>query len=366
MQAAENKPVREFRSLKVGEMRADQEGDKQYLSGYAATYNTLSGDLGWGMRELILPGAFARAVKEKQDVRHLINHDANLVLGRTASGTTELSEDAKGLKFRTLLPDTSYARDLFASVSRGDVDECSFGFMAIRTSWIEEPDPENPDYPRDVRQLEDVDLFDVSTVTYPAYPNTKTSAERSLFPDGVPVEIRSRQEQRDAKDGDPCACACTECVGGDCEDCTNLDCDDENCRCATSRAARMKRDNPKPTQKSKRVDGEDLTRDAFLLVGDPLETKSWKLPVKFTDAAKVSTQLRNNLCRFNSLTGFTPEATAAAWTALVAKCKEHGVGVSDEAIRSRLTPEQIYDFEKDEIDERTRRRLREIEIEMSL
>lgn len=338
---------REFRSLKVGELRADKTEDgKRYLSGYAATYNTLSGDLGWGMRERILPGAFARALREKQDVKHLINHDPNFVLGRTTSGTTDLSEDSKGLKFRTLVnEDDPFATSLFSKVQRGDINECSFGFIAKRTSWIEEPDPENPDYPRDVRQLEDVDLFDVSTVTYPAYPNTNTQAERSLFPDGVPAEIRSKikPEHRASTNAD-CACKCAECMDGDCEECSNDSCDDKNCRCADERSR-----VPKPPIKTKRVDGEDLRSDCFLIVGDPLETKSWKIPVKFATPEKTAAHLRNNLNRFNDLKDVSDEVRPAAWLKLIGLCVAQGVDASDPALRSRLTAEQIYDFEKDQL-----------------
>ena len=81
--------TRETRSLKAPEFRADSEGGKHYLRGYAARYDVLSEDLGYGLRERILPGAFKRAIKEGQDVRHLVNHDPSLILGRTSAGTPE-------------------------------------------------------------------------------------------------------------------------------------------------------------------------------------------------------------------------------------------------------------------------------------
>jgi len=352
--------VREFRSLKARELRAETASDgKRYLNGYAALYNSLSDDLGWGMRERIIPGAFTRALTEKQDVRHLINHDPNLVLGRTKAGTTELSEDGKGLKFRTLMPDCGYANDLFESVSRGDIDECSFGFMAVRTAWIEEPDPDDEKVQRTVRELHDVDLFDVSTVTYPAYPGTSTTVERSLFPDGVPLEIRSRLEKRDDEASGVCQCDCSECQAGDCADCSNADCEDENCRCMDNRAARATK------KKTKRVDGEDLTADCFLIVGDPDDTSTWKLPWKFSTDEKTKSHLQNALARFNQLKGVSQEDKDAAWKQLVKLCKEHGIDVSEESsLRARLTPEQIYDFDQDTIGARARARA--VEIEASL
>lgn len=351
--------VREFRSLRARELRAETAKDgKRYLSGYAALYNNLSEDLGWGMRERIIPGAFTRALKEKQDVRHLINHDPNLVLGRTKAGTTELSEDSKGLKFRTLMPDCGYANDLFESVSRGDIDECSFGFMAVRTAWIEEPDPDDEKVQRTIRELHDVDLFDVSTVTYPAYPGTSTMVERSLFPDGVPAEIRSRIQHRDDK-GDTCGCDCPECQDDDCENCSMEDCDDAVCRangCPMQDDDRSLREKDK--KKTKRVDGEDLTADCFLIVGDPEDTSTWKLPWKFSTEEKTKTHLQNALARFNQLKNVSQEDKDKAWKKLVQLCKEHDIEVSEESsLRSRLTPDQLYDLEKDLILARAKVRL---------
>ena len=115
-------------------------GKPPILRGYAAVFAALSGDLG-GWRERISKGAFARAIREGQDVRHLLNHNPSLVLGRTRAGTTVLSEDAQGLHFRTELPATNYARDLAVSVGRGDVDESSFRFRCRDESWTREPDP---------------------------------------------------------------------------------------------------------------------------------------------------------------------------------------------------------------------------------
>lgn len=299
----------EVRSFRARELRADKTDDgKQYLSGYAATFNVLSEDL-WGMRERVMPGAFARALTEKQDVRHLKNHDPNLVLGRTVAGTLELSEDTKGLKFRTLLPNTTYAMDLAESVRRGDIDECSFGFTAVRTVWIEEPDPNDPERQRTIRELHDVDLFDISTVTYPAYPNTSASMERSLralFPDGVPGEVQ-----------------------------------DHNPRLRQLPNERAKR-------KTKRVDGEDLTADCFLIVGDVNDTSTWKLPWKFSTEEKTKSHLQNALARFDQLKDVSEEDKKKAWSKLVKLAKKHGIEVSADEEKSWLNfTRRDFDYDGD-------------------
>lgn len=187
-------PTGPERRFLASAMRCEQRSDgTRYLVGHAANYNVLSSDLG-GWKERIMPGAFTRAIRERQDVRHTINHNPNLVLGRTAAGTTTLREDSQGLAFRTVLPSTSYAKDLVESVTRGDVNECSFTFHAVRQAWLNEPDPEDRSRTLAVRELHDVNLIDVSTVTYPAYPGTNTdlrSQWNRMFPHGIPAEVRS-------------------------------------------------------------------------------------------------------------------------------------------------------------------------------
>ena len=145
----------EKRTMGTIEVR-EAEGDEMILEGYAAVYNSET-DLG-PFREVIRPGAFDDVMTN--DVRALINHDPNLVLGRTTNGTLELSSDERGLKYRVKLGGQSYARDFYESVKRGDISQSSFAFTIDKQSWNEE---------RTVRSVDKVrQLLDVSPVTYPA------------------------------------------------------------------------------------------------------------------------------------------------------------------------------------------------------
>jgi HK97 family phage prohead protease len=141
-------------------------GDRWTFTGYAAKFDTRSHDLG-GFIETVRGGAFRRALNEGQDVRALINHDAGLILGRTASGTLKLAEDSTGLHYEVAAPDTSYARDLAESMQRGDVTQSSFSFRVRQDDWQKEGRGR-------LRTLIDVDLLDVSPVTYPAYEDTES------------------------------------------------------------------------------------------------------------------------------------------------------------------------------------------------
>ncbi len=172
------------------------DADPLRIEGYAAVFNVPSHDLG-GFIEKVKPGAFARAITAKSDVRALINHDPNCVIGRTKAGTLQLSEDSKGLRFIATLPNTNYARDLYESIRRGDMDQCSFSFTPVKQTWGEMRQADGSYI--GTRDLEDVDLFDVSAVTYPAYEETSVSA-RGRWADCVPADVRYRVEQFE-KDG---------------------------------------------------------------------------------------------------------------------------------------------------------------------
>jgi HK97 family phage prohead protease len=148
-----------------GELRAVDNDGQRSIVGYAAVFNQLSEDLG-GFREIVLPGAFTNALEA--DVRALFNHDPSQILGRTTAGTLVLSEDDIGLRYEISPPDTQYAKDLLVSIDRGDVAESSFSFRAVEESWRNPTESQ----PLPVRILHEVNLFDVSPATFPAYPTT--------------------------------------------------------------------------------------------------------------------------------------------------------------------------------------------------
>lgn len=183
--------MRHITGRKVGvETRSD--GGKTIV-GYGAVFYRAT-DQGteyrlWkDMVERIKPGAFDRALSERQDVRGLFNHDAARILGRTASGTMRLSIDEIGLRYEIDLPDTQEARDLATLIDRGDITGSSFSFGANKTEWEDMPDGMS------VRAIVDLDLYDVGPVTYPAYEATSAavrSAEHQTL-------IEEREQYRKA------------------------------------------------------------------------------------------------------------------------------------------------------------------------
>lgn len=176
------------------ETRIEADKEARTITGYAAIYNSDSEDLG-GFIERMAPGSFDGRLQD--DVRVLFNHDNNLVLGRTISGTATLEVDEKGLRYTCQLPDTTYAKDLIELMERGDVTQSSFAFTIEDESWEERADGML------IRTVKKVgQLYDVSPVTYPAYTEATSGLRTS-----APVEVEQREveveEQKEEKQQEP-------------------------------------------------------------------------------------------------------------------------------------------------------------------
>jgi HK97 family phage prohead protease len=174
------------------ELRMDFDSKNPRIIGYAAVFNKRA-EIWPGFFEKVAPGAFANAIK-KDDVRALLNHDPNYVLGRNTAETLFLSEDEKGLRYEIIPPDTSWAKDLQISIKRKDINQSSFGFNIVDEDIQHDKNSVT-------RTIKDVRLFDVSPVTYPAYPSTEVhvrmiAGEQEvayLFEDSGKVIVQSNE-----------------------------------------------------------------------------------------------------------------------------------------------------------------------------
>jgi HK97 family phage prohead protease len=162
--------MKEIRYLdfKDFEIRAGEDG-KKTLIGYAARFNSLSEKL-WGFQEKIAPGAFSRSLGEGKDIGALWNHNSDLPIGSTGSGTLKLEEDDQGLRFELTPIETNAGKDAIIAVETKVVRGVSFGFITLKDEW-DWQDDENA-----IRTLEEVDLIEISPTMFPAYKATSISA----------------------------------------------------------------------------------------------------------------------------------------------------------------------------------------------
>jgi hypothetical protein len=157
-----------------------EEGKPTTITAYAALYNTLSSPLRMArngrttaFRERIAPGAFVLS----PDIMARYNHDA--LLGRTSSGTVQVSVDERGLKYTiTIDPNDPDHTRVLAKIARGDVRGSSFAFDVAPGGemWGTEGNER-------IRELRSIRIHDVGPVDKPAYPGTEG--------EGAAVALRS-------------------------------------------------------------------------------------------------------------------------------------------------------------------------------
>jgi HK97 family phage prohead protease len=159
------------------------------LHGLVASYGVQT-DVGGQFIEQIAPGAFTRALREKQDVRILLNHNPDVVLARTGSGTADLFDSKEGLRCVIRLdPTNTKHAEVYSAVKRGDINQMSFAFKPAPNGDRWEQRNGKP-----FRVLMDLDLFDASVVTYPQYKTgTSVSARHAVADDAALDEYHRRR-----------------------------------------------------------------------------------------------------------------------------------------------------------------------------
>lgn len=193
MEAPIAKGARENRVAKI-ETRAGDTADEVIVEGYAAVFDTpydVAGGAPYGWSETIAPGAFTKTLRERDDVRFLVNHEG-VPAARSKSGTLTLEQDDLGLRVEARLDRTNPSvAELASAMERGDLDQMSFAFQVVRQEW-------NGDYTE--RTISEVKLFDVAPVTFPANDATHIQPKRDADPDaesrGLPLSLaRAERDQ---------------------------------------------------------------------------------------------------------------------------------------------------------------------------
>lgn len=176
----------ESRTFEIDGLEIRQiDGQAPTIAGYAVIFDSWSEVMidsrGRPFRERIAPAAFDRALAASPDIRALWNHNSDLPLGRTRNGTLRVGKDGSGLRFELTPPATSWGADAVESIRRGDVSGMSFAFSAKRDggdTWAK-PGPDGVAE----RTLLDADLYELSPVTFPAYPATQVAVRSVEVPE---------------------------------------------------------------------------------------------------------------------------------------------------------------------------------------
>lgn len=149
-----------------------------------------------GFIEVVTPTAFSKTLSDGADVKALYAHNHAQVLGRVKNGTLRLTSTDAGLVCECDLPDTSYARDVYALIKDDYVTTMSFGFDPIN-SRREIEDGQIVEY------LTEAKLKEISfAVAFPAYEGTSSQARevRGINIDNLETLLSKSSEQLSPED----------------------------------------------------------------------------------------------------------------------------------------------------------------------
>lgn len=178
---------KQVRSLGKLQTRDNSTDDEMKIAGYFVVFNTET-EIYDGMFEEISDKAFKDI--ELTDIRALADHDTAKVLGRTKSKTLTLKVDEKGLFGEiTINPEDSEAVNLYQRVKRGDIDQCSFGFSILNETMEQREDGTTK------WTITEIELFEVSVVTFPAYSDTSVEARSAQIKQLEKRNLQKRKQQ---------------------------------------------------------------------------------------------------------------------------------------------------------------------------
>lgn len=176
------------------DIRNDSQGQPRFF-GHAAVFNVrtaIGNPLTWGFYEQVAAGAFTKTIQET-DQRFLIDHDSYYIVARRSAGTLSHYQDGRGLITDAAL-DTrlSYVNDLITNLDVKNVTGMSFGFRVVADDWTEVPvmgangepmvDPDGNSVNAELRTILEVQCFETSSVSFPAYEETDAGLRHSLIP----------------------------------------------------------------------------------------------------------------------------------------------------------------------------------------
>ena len=178
----------QVRSIGKLQTRADNnETDEMKIEGYFVVFNSET-ELFENCYEEISDKAFKDI--DLSDIRALADHDTAKVLGRTKSQTLKLSVDDKGLYGEiTINKNDSEAVNLYERVKRGDIDQCSFGFNILNEQMEQRTDGSTK------WTITEIELFEVSCVTFPAYADTSVEARSEQIKQLEKRNLQKRKQQ---------------------------------------------------------------------------------------------------------------------------------------------------------------------------
>jgi HK97 family phage prohead protease len=151
------------------------------IEGYASLFGEVD-----QARDMVMPGAFAQTLKQRglRKIPMLFQHDPSEPVGVWL----EIKEDFRGLRARgRLIPDVTRGKELLSLIRAGAIDGLSIGYRTVRGQI----DPKTR-----VRRLYQVDLWEISIVTFPLLNGARVSAVKDAAPKQSRLRAAAEAEWR--------------------------------------------------------------------------------------------------------------------------------------------------------------------------
>lgn len=160
-------------AAKIGVRAVSQDGESREIFGRAIPFDAPSLPIDGDFIEYIAPDAFDDSLADGWEIMLLNAHNWGEPLARRSAGRLTLEKRDDGIYFAARPPETTRTQDLLKDIEAGNVAGCSFGFFVREDVWTTD------DSGRQIRRILKGDLYEISTVVNPAYPDTSV-AKRSL------------------------------------------------------------------------------------------------------------------------------------------------------------------------------------------
>lgn len=148
-------------------LEVKEDADARTIEGFASVFNNVD-----SYKDIVLPGAFAKSLQSRKPAM-LWQHRSGDVIGVW----DELEEVKKGLRVKGRILDTTLGDDAYKLVKAGAVTGMSIGYSSKKDEF---------DHEKGVRKLIEVELYEVSLVTFPANERAQVTRVKSL--EGVPFD----------------------------------------------------------------------------------------------------------------------------------------------------------------------------------
>lgn len=176
-------------------------GDSRKISGYGIVANSRSVLLGGSFYETIAPEAINQDFIDSQDIRILYNHNQDgftYARRRKGSGSLTLRTDDNGLYFEFEAPRSAIGDHILEECRRGDISQCSFGFVVGKDEVTRNSDGTLERVIRSFAYLSEISLCSVPV----AYESTSAEC-RSIEKIKIDLEKRAAEEPKKDDEEEP-------------------------------------------------------------------------------------------------------------------------------------------------------------------